>query len=130
MFGAARDGTLRLRRGTHSVRGRTVLVTGASSGIGAATAVELGRRGATVLAVARRAELLDQLVHDITSAGGAADFYACDLTKSDAIDAMVGDILGRHQVDMLVNNAGRSIRRSIPESWGRVHDFERTIAIN
>ncbi|MEU3457310.1 SDR family NAD(P)-dependent oxidoreductase [Micromonospora sp. NPDC006766] len=113
------------------MRGLTVLVTGASSGIGAATAVEAGRLGATVIAVARRADLLDGVVGRINASAGMAASYPCDLTQPDRVAAMVELILQRHQtVDVLVNNAGRSIRRSIPASWNRIHDFERTMAIN
>ena len=108
-----------------------MLVTGASSGIGAATAVEAGRLGATVIAVARRADRLDDVVERINAAGGTAISYPCDLIQPDHVEAMVELVLQRHRtVDVLVNNAGRSIRRSIPASWHRVHDFERTMAIN
>jgi NAD(P)-dependent dehydrogenase (short-subunit alcohol dehydrogenase family) len=130
VFGTALDSLRLTRRGRRSIDGQTVLVTGASSGIGAATAIAAGRMGATVLAVARRAELLDHVVEDITASGGVAESYPCDLTDPGDVETMVGLILQRHRIDMVVNNAGRSIRRSIPESWDRVHDFERTMAIN
>lgn len=111
--------------------GRTVLVTGASSGIGEATARAVAARGATVLLVARRAEELDRVRADVEAAGGTAYSYACDLTDGPAVDALVAQVLAEHgAVDMLVNNAGRSIRRSLKYSYDRMHDFERTMAVN
>lgn len=111
--------------------GRTVLVTGASSGIGEATALAVAARGGVPLLVARRAEELDRVRAEIAAAGGTAHAYACDLTDADAADALVARLLGEHgSVDMLVNNAGRSIRRSLELSYDRMHDFERTMAVN
>ncbi len=113
------------------LQGRTIMVTGASSGIGEATARACAERGATVLLVARRAEELRRVAVAITEAGGTAHCYPCDLTDADAVDRLVKTVLAEHGVvDMLVNNAGRSIRRSIASSYDRAHDFERTMAIN
>ncbi len=113
------------------VAGKRVLVTGASSGIGEATARAVAARGATVLLVARRAEELDRVRCDVEAAGGTAYGYACDLTDGAAVDALVARVLAEHgAVDMLVNNAGRSIRRSLEYSYDRMHDFERTMAVN
>ena len=126
----------RLRRltGRHDrspLTGRTVLVTGASSGIGEATAVAAAARGATVLLVARREAELDRVRTSIEAAGGRASSYVADLTDLDGIDALVGRVLADvGAVDYLVNNAGRSIRRSLELSHDRFHDFERTMAIN
>ncbi len=113
------------------LRDRVVVVTGASSGIGAATALAVARRGGIVVAVARREDLLAQVVDQIVSSGGRAQAYPCDLTDADAVDALVKQVLADHDtVHYLVNNAGRSIRRPLAESYDRVHDFERTMAIN
>jgi NAD(P)-dependent dehydrogenase (short-subunit alcohol dehydrogenase family) len=113
------------------LEGRTVMVTGASSGIGAATARAVAARGGTVLLVARRAEELEAVREEIEAAGGTAYSYVCDLTDGPAVDDLVARVLGEHgAVDMLVNNAGRSIRRSLEYSYDRMHDFERTMAIN
>ncbi|MGW5053485.1 SDR family oxidoreductase [Actinokineospora sp. NPDC004072] len=109
------------------LRGRRIVVTGASSGIGKATAQALGERGAHVLLVARRADELAAVAAAITRAGGAATAHPCDLTDGDAVDALVKDL---GHVDMLVNNAGRSIRRSVLLSVDRLHDYERTMALN
>ncbi|GAA4530435.1 SDR family oxidoreductase [Amycolatopsis samaneae] len=111
--------------------GRVVLITGASSGIGRASALKVAKRGAKVLLVARRADELEEVRAEIAAAGGQATAYPCDLTDGDAVDALVKAVLAEHgAVDMLVNNAGRSIRRSVSLSTERVHDFERTMAIN
>jgi short-subunit dehydrogenase len=111
--------------------GRTVLVTGASSGIGEATAVQAAARGAHVLLVARRAAELERVRAAIEGAGGRATTYPCDLVDGDAVDALVARVLAEHgAVDYLVNNAGRSIRRSLHLSYDRFHDVERTMAVN
>ncbi|HEX7322739.1 MAG TPA: SDR family oxidoreductase [Mycobacterium sp.] len=114
--------------------GKRVLVTGASSGIGAAAIAKFARHGATVVAVARRAELLDAVVDKANrnnAAGGKAIAIAADLSELPAVDALVADVEKRlGGVDILVNNAGRSIIRPIAESLERWHDLERTMAIN
>lgn len=113
------------------VRGRIVMVTGASSGVGEATAVKVADLGGTVLLVARREQDLERVAAGIEAAGGIAHPYVCDVADPDATDALVKQVLADHgRVDMLVNNAGRSIRRSLARSTDRMHDFERTMAIN
>ncbi len=127
----ARLGRLVRRDGPSPLVGRTVLVTGASSGIGEATALEVAARGAHVLLVARREAELDRVRTSIEAAGGRASAYALDLTDLDGIDVLVERVLGEvGAVDYLVNNAGRSIRRSLELSHDRFHDVERTMAIN
>jgi NAD(P)-dependent dehydrogenase (short-subunit alcohol dehydrogenase family) len=107
------------------------LVTGVSSGIGRTSALAISRRGAEVLVVARRADPLEQVRAEILASGGKAAAYPCDLTDGDAVDTLVRERLAEHgAVDMLVNNAGRSIRRSVRLSTERFHDYERTMAIN
>ncbi|MUL81650.1 MULTISPECIES: SDR family oxidoreductase [unclassified Mycolicibacterium] len=118
-------------RGDIDVAGKRILLTGASSGIGEAAAEKFAARGATVVAVARRQELLDDLVGRITAKGGDARAYAVDLSDMDAIDELVATVerdLGG--VDILINNAGRSIRRPLAESLERWHDVERTMTLN
>lgn len=115
----------------HRIAGKTIVVTGASSGIGRAAALQLGERGAHVIALARRAEELEKLKTEIEDAGGAASIYPVDLYKLDAIDAVTADILANHgRVDVLVNNAGHSIRRKVTQQLERFHDYERTMQIN
>ena len=116
------------RGGASPLAGRTVLVTGASSGIGEATARRVHEAGATVLLVARRAEALEALRAEL---GERAVAHPCDLTDGAAVDDLVRRVLGDHGVvDYLVNNAGRSIRRSLALSHDRFHDVERTMAVN
>ncbi|CAN5508745.1 SDR family oxidoreductase [soil metagenome] len=109
------------------LRGKRVLVTGASSGIGAAAAEKFAAQGATVIVVARRAHLLNALVDRVTASGGHAIAIPTDLADLAAVDALVETV---GQVDILVNNAARSIRRPVADSLERWHDFERIMAIN
>jgi acyl-CoA synthetase (AMP-forming)/AMP-acid ligase II/short-subunit dehydrogenase len=119
------------RRLRAAVAGRTVLVTGASEGIGAATARRLGRAGATVLLVARTADRLDAVRADIEAAGGTAHVHPVDLSRPPEAAALGADLLRRYRrIDVVVSNAGRSIRRSVAETADRFHDVERTIAVN
>lgn len=121
----------RVTGGPSPIDGRVVMITGASSGIGRATALATARRGARVVLVARRADALKEVRAEIEEAGGAADVFPCDLSDGPAVDALVADVLAAHgAVDYLVNNAGRSIRRSLDLTYDRFHDFERTMAIN
>jgi NAD(P)-dependent dehydrogenase (short-subunit alcohol dehydrogenase family) len=114
-----------------AVNGRTVVITGASSGIGRAAATKIARAGGIPLLVARSIDKLEETKGEIEAAGGTAYVYSADLSSVDSIDELVKSILGEHvRVDMLVNNAGRSIRRSIALSQDRFHDFERTMQLN
>ena len=111
--------------------GKHVIITGASSGIGRASAIAVAERGATVFALARNAEALDDLIAEIRAAGGQAYAFTCDVTDSTSVEHTVKDILGQFgHVDYLVNNAGRSIRRSVIASTDRLHDYERVMAVN
>jgi thioester reductase-like protein/short-subunit dehydrogenase len=114
-----------------ALQGRHVIITGASSGIGRAAAIAIAERGATVFALARNGEALDELVAEIRASGGQAHAFTCDVTDSTSVEHTVKDILGRFDhVDYLVNNAGRSIRRSVVNSTDRLHDYERVMAVN
>ena len=124
---------LRARRRTEGrpLEGRTVAVTGASSGIGRETALLVARRGGVPLLLARRTEELEVLRKEIEDEGGAAFVYSVDLTEAESVDACVKQMLADHDgIDMLVNNAGRSIRRSVKLSYDRIHDYERTMSLN
>jgi NAD(P)-dependent dehydrogenase (short-subunit alcohol dehydrogenase family) len=114
-----------------AVDGRVVLVTGASSGIGAGTAELLAGAGAHVLLAARRVDRLQELADRIVATGGRATPYGVDLTDPDAIDRLVVDVLADHgRVDVVVSNAGKSIRRSLTATEGRFHDVTRTDGVN
>jgi NAD(P)-dependent dehydrogenase (short-subunit alcohol dehydrogenase family) len=111
--------------------GRRVIITGASSGIGRATALKVAAEGGVPLLVARRRAELEEVRDEIVAAGGSASVYPVDLTDSEAVTKAVEQMLGEHgRIDMVVNNAGRSIRRSIRLSYDRFHDYERAMAIN
>ncbi|MHA3059136.1 SDR family NAD(P)-dependent oxidoreductase [Acinetobacter sp. ANC 4636] len=113
------------------VHGKIALVTGASSGIGMTVAKKLASAGAHVLLVARTEEKLLEVKTEIEQDGGQASVYPCDLNDMDAIDAVAKQILTDvDHIDILINNAGRSIRRAVHESIDRFHDFERTMQLN
>ncbi|WP_405496501.1 SDR family oxidoreductase [Nocardia sp. NBC_00511] len=118
-------------RRREGVDGRVVLITGASSGIGLATAHAVAKRGATVLMVARTEEDLNAAAAAVRAESGAAQAYICDITDEKSVELLVKQVLADHgHVDYVVNNAGRSIRRSVLNSTDRMHDFERTMAVN
>ncbi|EOR02486.1 SDR family NAD(P)-dependent oxidoreductase [Acinetobacter tandoii] len=113
------------------IHGKIVLITGASSGIGLTTAHRLADAGAHVLLVSRTKETLDEVKAEIEAKGGKASVFPCDLNDMEAIDAVSKDILASvDHIDILINNAGRSIRRAVHESLDRFHDFERTMQLN
>ena len=114
-----------------AVGGKVVMITGASSGIGEAAAGQVAAAGGTVLLVARTVEKLDRLKAEIEVDGGIAFSHPCDLSSTEDIERMAAEILEQHgRVDVLVNNAGRSIRRSVSASTERFHDYERTMQLN
>jgi NAD(P)-dependent dehydrogenase (short-subunit alcohol dehydrogenase family) len=111
--------------------GRTVVITGASSGIGKSTALKVAQAGAVPILVARGKDKLEETKAEIEAAGGTAFVYGCDLTDLDAIDDLCEQLSANHEtIDFVVNNAGRSIRRSLALSHDRFHDFERTMQLN
>ncbi|WP_153389374.1 SDR family NAD(P)-dependent oxidoreductase [Acinetobacter wanghuae] len=113
------------------VNGKTILITGASSGIGLTTAYRLADAGAHILLVARTKDTLNQVKQEIEAKGGKASVFPCDLNDMDSIDAVSKQIIATvDQIDILINNAGRSIRRAVHESTDRFHDFERTMQLN
>jgi NAD(P)-dependent dehydrogenase (short-subunit alcohol dehydrogenase family) len=114
-----------------AVAGKTVLITGGSSGIGEAAAKKIAEAGGAVVLVARTLENLEKVANDIRGDGGTAHVYPCDLSDTDAIATMADQVLADlGGVDILINNAGRSIRRSLALSYDRIHDYQRTIQLN
>ena len=114
-----------------AMNGRTVVITGGSSGIGRSAALEIAAAGGTPLLVARSLDKLEEVQREIELAGGSAYCYSADLSDMESIDELVATILAEHaSVDMIVNNAGRSIRRSLANSLDRFHDYERTMQLN
>jgi NAD(P)-dependent dehydrogenase (short-subunit alcohol dehydrogenase family) len=113
------------------VKDRVIVITGASSGIGKATAIKMAAAGAKVILVARGEEKLLETKREIESAGGRCWMYAADVSDMASCDALVARVLKEHGAcDYLVNNAGRSIRRGVLNSFDRFHDYERTMQLN
>jgi len=114
-----------------TVEGKRIVVTGASSGIGRDLALRIGEAGGTVLLVSRTRETLEKVAAEVTELGGTAHVHPADLSDLEEIDRVAQEILDEHGgVDVLVNNAGRSIRRSVASSYDRFHDYERTMKLN
>jgi short-subunit dehydrogenase len=114
-----------------AAKGRTVMITGASSGIGHSAALKIGEAGGIVLLVARSEDKLNATREEIEQLGGTAHVHAADLSEPEDIDRMAAEVLSEHGgVDILVNNAGRSIRRSVGRSYDRFHDYQRTMQLN
>ncbi|MEM8785883.1 MAG: SDR family NAD(P)-dependent oxidoreductase, partial [Pseudomonadota bacterium] len=108
-----------------------VLITGATSGIGLATAEKVAAAGAKTVIAARTPEDLAEVKAQLEAKGGEVYAYRADLADMESIDQIIADVekdLGG--IDVLVNNAGRSIRRSVALSYDRFHDFERTMQLN
>lgn len=125
------DSIARDRSAVAALKGRTVVITGASSGIGKVTAIQVAKAGAVPILVARGKDKLEDTKALIESQGGRAYAYACDLSDLQAIDALTEQLSGDFErIDYVVNNAGRSIRRSLKLSEDRFHDFERTMQLN
>ena len=115
----------------HSVRGRRILITGASSGIGLETALKVGEAGGEVILVSRTRENLDEVAGQVRERGGTAHVHPADLSDIDDLDRMAQEVISEHGgIDVLINNAGRSIRRSVARSYDRFHDYERTMQLN
>ena len=116
---------------TSALATKTVVITGASSGIGLVTAVQVAKAGAVPILVARGQEKLEATKRLIEGQGGTAYAYPCDLSDLDAIDTLTKQLSEDFEhIDFIVNNAGRSIRRSLKLSEDRFHDFERTMQLN
>jgi NAD(P)-dependent dehydrogenase (short-subunit alcohol dehydrogenase family) len=114
-----------------ALRDKVIVITGASSGIGRAVATALARSGGQLMLVSRTEGKLKEIQQEIESEGGKAWVYPTDLSDVDACAAMLEKVLAEHgRVDILINNAGRSIRRSVEESYERFHDFQRTMQLN
>ena len=123
-----RSNAQRLRK---EVAGKVVVVTGATSGIGLDCATKLSNAGATVILAARTPEKLDESVKALRKQGGDVYAYPCDIADMEDCDKFIATVLKKHgHVDVLINNAGRSIRRAVQYSFDRFHDYERTMQLN
>jgi len=114
-----------------AVKDKVVLITGASAGIGKAAALKIAEAGAKTLIVARTEDKLLATRQEIAAKGGSAFIYTADIADLASCDALVKRVIEDHGgVDILINNAGRSIRRAIENSLDRFHDYERTMQLN
>ena len=114
-----------------AIKDKRVLITGASSGIGLETAIRVGEAGGTVILVSRTREKLEEVAKQVEEAGGTAHVHPADLSDLEDIERMAQEVIDEHGgVDVLINNAGRSIRRSVARSYDRFHDYERTMQLN
>jgi NAD(P)-dependent dehydrogenase (short-subunit alcohol dehydrogenase family) len=114
-----------------TIKGKRVLITGASSGIGLETALKVGEAGGEVLLVSRTREKLEEVAEKVRESGGTAHVHPADLSDLEDVDRLAQEVLEEHGgVDVLINNAGRSIRRSVAASYDRFHDYERTMQLN
>ena len=114
-----------------ALQGKYVVITGASSGIGRVTAHKVAQAGGVPVLVARGKDKLEEVRAMIEVRGGQALVYPCDLSDLEAIDRLCEQLASElPSVDYVVNNAGRSIRRSLRLSHDRFHDFERTMQLN
>jgi NAD(P)-dependent dehydrogenase (short-subunit alcohol dehydrogenase family) len=116
---------------TTAVRDKRIVITGASSGIGLETAVRVGEAGGEVILVSRTREKLEEVAEQIRAVGGTAHVHPADLSDASDVERVAREIVDEHGgVDVLINNAGRSIRRSVARSYDRFHDYERTMQLN
>jgi len=113
------------------VNGKTILITGATYGIGEQLALVLAKTNANLILVGRTVEKLELLKTQIEFLGGRVVIMPTNLTKENEIDNLIAYVLKlENGVDIVVSNAGHSIRRSIFDSLDRFHDFKRTMSIN
>lgn len=113
------------------VRDKVIMITGGTSGIGKAAALKIAAAKGKVVVVARGQQELDDTKKEIEGLGGVCYTYSADLTDEKSCNDLVAAVTKDHGgVDILINNAGRSIRRSIALSYDRFHDFTRTMELN
>lgn len=113
----------------NTLAGKSVIITGASSGIGEATARMLADRGAKLMLAARREERLNKLVSEITSNGGTAAYQTADVTQRDQIESLAQATLDEYgKIDVLINNAGIMPLSRLDQ--GRVEEWERMVDVN
>lgn len=112
-----------------NVNGKVVIITGASSGIGEATARMLAKNGAKVVLGARRADRLETIVKDIDAEGGIAEYQALDVTQRSQLEAIVQLAQSKFErVDVLINNAGIMPLSTLDQL--KVEEWERMIDVN
>ena len=119
------------KRLKNAVRQKTIVITGASYGIGESLAYLLAETQARLILVARTKEKLLAVKEHINNKGGNAEIFPTDITQQAQLDELIHYLKTLEGgVDIFVNNAGKSIRRSIEKSLERYHDFTRTMSLN
>jgi NADP-dependent 3-hydroxy acid dehydrogenase YdfG len=114
---------------SQGIQNKVVVITGASSGLGEATARHLAKQGAKVVLAARRIDRLQAIVQEIKAAGGQAMAHAIDVTRREDLSALVEAAVATFgQVDVMINNAG--LMAISPISELRVDEWDRMIDIN
>lgn len=122
----------RINRGKLSkkIKGKTLLITGATFGIGESVTRLLASCGARLILVGRTLEKLEALQKELNQKGADIHIYAADLKEESDRLALIDYLLAQDRLDVVINNAGKSIRRPFLKSLDRNHDFTRTMAIN
>ncbi|MCD6011605.1 MAG: oxidoreductase, short chain dehydrogenase/reductase family [Flavipsychrobacter sp.] len=121
--------SLNERKLSEKLKGKTVLITGASYGIGEQVAYRLAQTGARLLLVARTEEKLKEVRDEVARRGGEAHVFIADLAKEEQVKALLVQLL-QWDIDIVISNAGKSIRRSVYESLDRFHDLTRSMGVN
>lgn len=119
------------RKLSNKLNNKSVLITGATFGIGEKLAYLLSKTGANLILAARTAEKLEIIQNDIEKMGGSVIVIPCDLSKSDEVNNLIEKLSKiENGIDLIISNAGKSIKRPVFDSLERFHDFTRTMDIN
>ncbi|AWH90024.1 SDR family NAD(P)-dependent oxidoreductase [Limnobaculum parvum] len=112
------------------LKNKTILITGASYGIGEAVVEMLADSPVKLILVARTAEMLQQIQQRLTSHSADCHIFPCDLTNEQQCTELLHQLQQHGNIDIFINNAGKSICRPLMDSLDRLHDFQRTIRLN
>jgi NADP-dependent 3-hydroxy acid dehydrogenase YdfG len=112
-----------------NIKNKVIVITGASSGLGEATAMHLANKGAKVVLGARRSDLLEKLVKNISANGGIAAYLQTDVTRKNEVQALIDFAVSKYgKIDVVINNAG--IMPIAPMSEVRTEEWDNMIDIN
>lgn len=123
--------TVHSKKLAKAIRGKKILITGASYGIGRVLALRLAQRGVTLVLVARSTDQLEEVANKCKKLGAEVVLYNFDLRNQKLLHHFIEELQESPQpIAIFVNNAGKSIYRYWKDSTHRLHDFERTMALN